>query len=232
MVEGMSIKGWGFDWIKKERLPEFKIRMGIDTADELVELMNEVLKESDEASNNGKCKDVIKNIEDTSIIVRLYNGSVQTIISTPKNIPNNSYQDVEFRALIPVLGEEEVIHEGVIFINNGKEGCSCYLPFFPKHYGNIKPMSKIHLALEIIPSEIKIEKKSIFSKLRTVGCYNIKGESRPYKTEIVGKIIEKNDNNVYLIDAGFKFFCKINENITLKENQNICINGSIFGYIK
>ena len=230
MAEGIHIKGWGFKWIVKERLPEFNARIGVTSSDDLQNIMGEVLKKPDKSYNIGKCKDVSKKISGICVIVRTYNGSIQTIIGIPDAIPN-AYQEVEFRALIPVLGEEEVIHEGVIFVKNENQGCSCFLPFFPRYYGKIKPMTKIKLALEIIPYDVKIEKKGIFSKVRNVGCYSIKGETRPYINEIVGKIIKKT-GKTYLIEAGFRFYCEINKDINLIENQIICIKGPIFGYIK
>jgi len=203
----------------------------MESPDELLKIMETTLGDSDKVYDIGKCKDSIKNINGTIAIVGTYNGSIQTIIGVPDDIPSSSYQEVEFRGFIPVLGEEEVVHEGVIFFKVGVGGGCCYLPFFPKYYGELKPMTKIQVALEVIPFEIKIEKKRLFKKARNIGCYNIDGVSRPYIEEIVGNITTI-DENYILLNCGFDYFLVNKKGLKFKENDLISIKGPIFGYFK
>ena len=221
----MHVYGFGLRWIEEERLPEFKVRMGIKNTNELISLIEKTMKEGDEVYDTGNCRDIRKDIGKNRIIVRTYNGSVQTAICIPKEIPEGISQKLEFRSALPIKGEGDVVHEGIIV----SKGVAFFDPMFPANILNLKPLDRIDVTMEIIPFEVKKEKKKLLKKERAPGVYPVKGEHRWYIQEIVGTI--KNAGDYALIDAGsFVFFVDNIKN--LPAGEKVSLKGPVFGYIK
>jgi len=225
-------KGWGWSWIRGYHGPDFYYKYGIKEEQKIQNMIGGIIKQPMAVEDTGPFKDLSINLSSSKVIVRLYNGSVQTMFPYSIGIPETYYTNLEFRAWIPIYGEGDCIHSAFGCFNSGTCGFFCFVPDYPKFQGRIKPMEWVKVAVESFPNQIGFKRRIAFFKKMEPKIDSIKDEHGPPHQYMVTGNITNLDNKMALVMSQVPVFLDNKFKERPKDKSFIGLKGKLIGYIK